>query len=90
MTISYTVTEEREFKFEPKDIVALAIESRRNSECSTGPGDIYDNIYDNIDWYLESLGLPNDAYDGDGVPDWTVEEIMEEVNKYIDWDSEKL
>lgn len=91
MTISYTVTEEREFKFEPKDIVALAIESRRKSGISmTDPGDIYNDIYDNIDLYLESLGLPNDAYDGDGVPDWIAEEIMEEVNKYIDWDSEKL
>lgn len=90
MTISYTVTEERKFKFEPKDIVALAIESRHKSELSTDPGEIYNDIYDNIDLYLESLGLPNDAYDGDGVPDWTADEIMEEVNKCIDWNSEEL
>lgn len=90
MTISYIVTEERRFKFEPKDIVALAIESRHKSELSTDPGEVYDDIRDNIDLYLESLGLPNDAYDGDGVPYRIADKIMEEVDKYIDWDSEEL
>lgn len=90
MTIYYTVTDERKFKFEPKDIVALAIESRHKSGLSTDPGEIYDDIYDNIDLYLESLGLPNDAYDGDGVPNWTADKIMEEVDKCIDWNSEEL
>lgn len=90
MTIPYIVTEERKFRFEPKDIVALAIESRHRSELSTDPGEVYNDIYDNIDLYLESLGLPKDAYDRDGVPNQIADEIMEEVDKYIDWNSEEL
>lgn len=90
MIIYYTVTDERKFKFEPKDIIALAIESRHKSGLSTDPEEIYDDIYDNINLYLENLGLPNNAYDGDGIPNWTADKIMEEVDKCIDWNSEEL
>lgn len=91
MTFLYTVTEEKEFKFELKDIVDLAIESMHKSGFTiTDPIDIYNDIYDNIYFYLESLGLPDNAYDGDGIPVWIADEIMEEVDKYIKQNSEKL
>ena len=90
MKISYTITEEKDFEFNPNDIVTLAVESRRDAGFSTDPREVYDDIQDNIDIYLEDLGLPNDANDGEGVSNWVVEEIMKEVDKYIDWNSEEL
>lgn len=90
MTISYTITEEKEFEFEPKDIVALAVESRHKLGFSTEPGAVYDDAQDNLDVYLEELGLPCGANEGEGIQGWVAEKIMKEVDKYIDWDSEEL
>lgn len=90
MKIYYTITETKTFEFDPKDVIALVVESRKKDGDPTDPGSVYDDAGDNLYRYLEQLGLPEFINEDDGISDLEEQDIMDAIDKCIDWDSEEL